>query len=97
MEYVQIIEFQTRRFDEVEALHERGLADTEGVRTTISEVVVRDRDRPDTYLVIVRFPSAEAAAVNNDLPATAAFAAGLNDVIDGPPTFRNLDLVRMDT
>ena len=96
MGFVQIIEITTSRFDEVEALHEAWLADTEGERTTVSETICRDRDRPDTYLVIVEFPSHEAAMRNNELPATEKIAAGITELADRPPTFRDLDLVRHD-
>jgi quinol monooxygenase YgiN len=96
MGFVQIIEITTSRFDEIEALHEAWLADTEGERTTLSETICRDRDRPDTYLVIVEFPSHEAAMRNNELPATEKIAAGMAELADQPPTFRDLDLVRHD-
>jgi quinol monooxygenase YgiN len=94
--YVQIIELRTRRFAEVEALHERWLAETEGERTTISETLVQDRDQPGRYLVIVEFASPEDAQTNNDLPATARFAEDLGPLLEAPPAFQNLDLVRVD-
>ncbi len=96
MGYVQIIELQTSRYDEVEALHEEWLAATDGSRTTISELVLQDREQPGRYLVVVEFASAEDAAVNNDLPATASFAERLQPLLDGPPVFSNLDVVRVD-
>lgn len=96
MGFVQIIELQTSRYDEVEALHEGWLAATEGRRTTISEMVVADRDHPGRYLVIVEFPDEAAAAVNNDLPATGEFAGKLAGLLDQPPVFSNMDVVRVD-
>ena len=45
----------------------------------------------------MRFPAYEAAMENNDLEATATFAAGLRQYLDVPPVFRNLDVVRFDT
>jgi quinol monooxygenase YgiN len=96
MGYVQIIELQTSRFAELEALHETWLAETEGVRTTLGETVARDRNRPGRYVLIVEFPSFEAAQVNNDLPATARFAEGLGPLLDEPPIFHDLDVVRVD-
>lgn len=96
MGYVQIIELQTSRFDEIDALHETWLAETEGKRTTIGEMVVRDREKPGRYLVIVEFPSYEAAQENNDLPETGRFAESLGPLLDAPPVFHNLDLVRYD-
>ena len=96
MGYVQIIELQTGRFDEVEALHEAWLADTVGTRTTKSETILADRDQPGRYLVVVEFPDEAAAAQNDALAATGRFAEQLRDLLDEPPTFRNLDLVRTD-
>ena len=96
MAYVQVIEIQTDDLARLEAAHETWLAATEGQRTVTQEWLLRDRDRPDTYLLIVEFPSAEAAAVNNDLPATAEIAASLAELATAPLTFRNLDLIRHD-
>lgn len=96
MGYVQIIELQTSRFEDIDALHETWLAETEGIRKTISEMVVKDRDNPGRYLVIVEFASLEDAAENNDLEATGRFAEGLGAFLDAPPVFHNLDLVRFD-
>ena len=96
MGFVQIIELKTSRFGELEALHEQWRADTEGTRTAVSERICQDRDNPGTYLVIVEFPSHEAAMANNDLPATKRIAEGIAALADEPPLFRNLDLVRSE-
>lgn len=96
MGYVQIIELQTSRFEEIDALHETWLAETEGVRKTISEMVVKDRDRDGRYLVIVEFADLADAEANNELAATNRFAEGLGPLLDAPPIFHNLDLVRFD-
>ena len=94
MSYFQLIEVHTDDFDGLERIHEKWVAATEGQRTTVQEWICRDRDRPDTYMLIVEFPSAEAAAVNNDLPATAEIAGAMAALATEPPTFRNLDLIR---
>lgn len=96
MSYFQIIEIRTTDYAALEAAHEEWLAATEGQRTVVQEWICRDRDRPDTYLVIVEFPSEEAAAANNDLPATSRIAEALGNLAAEPPSFRNLDLVRHD-
>ncbi len=96
MSYFQLIEVETSRYEDMERLHEAWLAETEGVRTSVQEWVCEDRDRPGTYLVIVEFPSVDAAAVNNDLAATAKIARGLAELASSPPTFRNLDMLRHD-
>lgn len=94
--YLQLIELRTDRFEDLERLHERWREETVGERTVLQEWVCRDRDRSDTYVLIVEFPSAEAAQVNNDLPATSRIAEGMAKLAQGDPTFRNLDLVRHD-
>jgi hypothetical protein len=94
--YFQLIEIHTDDYDELERQHEAWQAATEGERTVVREWILRDRDRADTYLVLVEFPSEEAAAVNNDLPATGEIAAAMAALASVPPTFRNLDLVRQD-
>lgn len=92
MAFVQIIEFETSRPDEVEALVSEWRAKTEGKRTAQRGTFTKDRDRPDTYVQIVEFPSYEDAMANSELPETATFAGKLHALCDGPPRFRNLDV-----
>ncbi len=94
MTFVQIIEFRTSRFEELDALMDDWLAKTEGVRKTTRSTQTRDRDLPDTYLQIVEFPSYEVAMANSELPETSEFAQRLAALCEGPPTFRNLDVLR---
>lgn len=96
MGFMQIIEVQTSDFDALERAHEEWLAATEGERTVEQVWVCRDRDQPDTYLVIVEFPSYEAALRNNDLPATDKIARAMAELSGAPMTFRNLDTIRRD-
>ncbi|HUR24230.1 MAG TPA: hypothetical protein VMZ73_10200 [Acidimicrobiales bacterium] len=92
MSFVQIIEYTTTREDEVEALLKETLAATEGRRTATRAMRCTDRDRPDTYINIVEFPSYEAAMKNSEMPETRAMAEQMAKLCDGPATFRNLDL-----
>jgi quinol monooxygenase YgiN len=94
--FLQIIEFTSSRVDELDALLDEWLERTQGKRTAIRGVQARDRDRdrPNTYVQIVEFPSYEAAMANSELPETAEVAARLAELCDGPPTFRNLDVAR---
>jgi hypothetical protein len=94
MKFVQLIEFKTSRYAEVNAVMDEWMAATGGRRTPTREVTGRDRDRDDVYVQVVEFPSYEAAAANNELPETAAFAEKMMSLCDGPATFRNLDVVR---
>jgi hypothetical protein len=89
---IQVIEISTTRPDEILALVEQWGAQTEGKRTAQRGTFTADRDRPDTYIQLVEFPSYEAAMANSELPETAAFAGKLAALCDGPMVFRNLDV-----
>ncbi|MCU1457927.1 MAG: hypothetical protein JWL73_2019 [Actinomycetia bacterium] len=92
MPFIQIIELTTNRVDEVAALVAGWRSATEDRRTAQRGTLTQDRDRPDTYLQIVEFPSFEDAMSNSDLPETAGFAKQLAELCDGPLIFRNLDV-----
>ncbi len=95
MEFVQIVEFSTSKIDEVQsALAEyRDKRTAAGAEMPLQVLECQDRDRANTFVAIVRFSSAEKAMENSDHPDTAAMAQHLMTLCDGPPTFRNLDLV----
>ena len=92
MAFVQIIELETTRPDDVEALVSEWRAKTEGARKAHRGTFTKDRDRPNTYVQIVEFPSYEDAMANSELPETASFAEKLRTLCDGPLLFRNLDV-----
>jgi hypothetical protein len=95
--FVQIIEFQTSRIDEIEALS-RPVGVEGGPALTVRRLTATaDRDRPGTYLTIVEFESYESAMENSNRPETAEFAAKLAQLCDGPPIFRNLDVKWSET
>jgi hypothetical protein len=96
MTFIQLIEATTTRRDEMEALAESWRSSTEGRRTARRSTVTRDRDEADTYILIVEFPSYEDAMANSALPETADFAERLAELSDLAPTFRNLDVERVD-
>ena len=97
--FVQIIEYTTSRADEMRALNAEWRERHPDMGPT-RILVGADRDRPNTYLSIVEFASYEDAMRNNDDPLTAQFAEQMQALADGPPIFRNLDVVmteiRMD-
>jgi hypothetical protein len=93
MAFVQIVAFRTSKIDEVQALEDKWEADTEGTRTARRSVLCRDRNDPQRYAAVVFFDSYESAMENNNLPATAEFAKRLADVVDGEPTFTDLEVI----
>jgi len=94
MAFIQIIEYKTRRTDELDAALDAWLEKTKGKRAASRGSQCRDRDAADTYVQIIEFPSYDAAMANSNLPETGEFAAQLAKLCDGPPTFRNLDVLR---
>ncbi|MDD7964377.1 DUF1059 domain-containing protein [Actinomycetospora lemnae] len=91
--FVQVLEFRTtepERFDELVAGWVEAIG---GERTAQWYVLGADRESPGTYVEVVGFPDHEAAMRNSDHPATVQFAAKLGDLCEGPPTFRDLDVV----
>jgi hypothetical protein len=93
--FVQIIQYKTSKYDEMQKLIDKFREDTAGKRTTTRGMACRDRDNAGTFMNIVEFPSYEAAMKNNELPETAALAQEMQKLADGQPTFYNLDLERV--
>ncbi len=92
MGFIQIIEIETTRPDEVETLVSEWRAKTAGKRTAQRGTFTRDRDRPNTYVQIVEFPSYEDAMANSKLPETGSLSEKIRELCDGPMGFRNLDV-----
>ncbi len=96
MAFVQIIEFTTSRLADVEAVMDDWTAKTKGKRKAQRGLLTADRDQSNRYVQIIEFPSYEEAMENSDLPETAEAAAKLLELCEGPPTFRNLDVRRVE-
>jgi quinol monooxygenase YgiN len=93
MAFAQLVEYHTSHLEELQALEKEWRAQTEGIRPDSVGYVASDRDRPDTYVVFVRWESYADAQRNNDLPATREIAERIADLCDEPPIFRNLDVI----
>jgi hypothetical protein len=95
--FIQIIEYRTSKPDEVnQTMNE--WSEAAGAKTkAVRSATTQDRDAQGTYLQIVEFPSYEQAMRNSDMPETQSFSDRFAKLCDGPPTFRNLDVVREDT
>lgn len=94
MKFIQLIEFKTGDIDAFDRMVDEWLEQSAAFRTTTKATQTRDRDNDRTYIQIVEFPSYEAAMENSERPETAEFASRLAKLCDGPPTFRNLDVIR---
>ena len=93
MAFVQIIDYRTSKADEMEKLGQEWEQRAGSEGTARRRVLVSDRDNPGRYLNIVFFDSYEEAMKNSDHPVTQEFAAKMAALVDGAPTFVNLDVV----
>jgi hypothetical protein len=93
MAFVQIIEFQTSKFDEMNKLGDRWEEAAGQGRTARRRILCQDRDQPGRYFNLVFFDSYESAMENSNQPATQEFAEKMMALADGPPTFYNLDVL----
>lgn len=93
MGFVQVIEFTTGNIDGVRAVGQEWEAASTGKRKATRRTIAEDRDRPGTYLIMVEFPSYEAAMENSKLPETQEFSGRMMAAAGSEATFRNLDVV----
>jgi hypothetical protein len=94
MTFVQIIEYETTRAQEVDQLFADWLSATEGKRTATHELHAQDRDNTSHFVDIVEFPSYEEAMRNNDLPETRSVAERMRSLCTSEPRFVNLEVLR---
>ena len=97
MEFIQILEFRTSKFEKIQALDAEWRTATEGKRTLQRSLVCRDRNDANRYLVLAFFDSPESAAVNSALPATGEFASQVNAIVDAPIAFQDFDVIEDQT
>ncbi|MFI5795512.1 hypothetical protein [Streptomyces sp. NPDC051677] len=91
--FVQIIDFETDRIDEMRALAEEGEQRFTGrADGPTRRLVLKDRSRPNHYLVVIEFDSYEEAMRNNDDPETGKFAEQMAALCTRPPTFTDCDV-----
>ncbi|MER7460520.1 hypothetical protein [Micromonospora sp. NPDC126480] len=95
MPFVQIIEYDTDRPDEVRALSEewgqQQLANAPA-RITLAE----DRERPGHIVIVAEFDSYEQAMAHSDQPETGAYAERMRRLARAEPRFVNLDVAQRE-
>ena len=93
MGFVQIIEYKTSKFDEMQQIGDEWEAAAAADSKARRRVLCQDRDDPDKYVNIVFFDSYEEAMENSSLAVTQEFAQKMMALADGPPAFHNLDII----
>lgn len=94
MTFVQVLDFETSKYDELSRLIDTWLEKSQGHRTAVRSLTGRDRENPQHYTTMVEFPSYEDAMMNSKLPATEEMAGKFRELCDRGPEFRNLDVIR---
>jgi quinol monooxygenase YgiN len=95
--FVQIMEIETSRIEEVEALSKKMQEERGDALLASRTTVTQDRDRAGRYFIIVEFDSYEQAMKNSNDPVTSKFAQQMGALLDGPPRFYNLDVRMVQT
>ena len=90
--FVQLIEFDTDRIAEWDAIVDRWVAAIGAQRAARWSVLGADRDRPGRHVAVVEFPGYAEAMANSGHLATAAFLKELQSICTSEPQFRNLDV-----
>ena len=90
--FVQIMEFETLRIDEVEALSKKMQLERGDALLASKATITEDRDRPGHYFVIVELDSYEEAMRNSNDPVTGKYAEQMSALLTGPPIFHNFDV-----
>lgn len=90
MPFIQVVEYETDRPDEVRKLGEQWMREipAEGpTRATLAE----DRDKPGHFVMVAEFPSYEQAMAHSKLPQTSKYAEKMQKLARGKPRFVNLE------
>ena len=95
--FVQLIEFDTDRIAEWDAIADRWATAIGAQRTVRWTILSADRDRAGHYVAVVEFPGYGEAMANSGHPATAAFLKELQAICTSEPQFRNLDVRSVPT
>ncbi|WP_405711891.1 ester cyclase [Streptomyces xanthophaeus] len=94
MTFVQVIDYETMRFDEMNALIDRWAEQSSGKRTATHTMIGQDREARNHYVDMVEFASYEDAMRNSQLPETDRMFQEMVALCEGMPKFMNLDVVR---
>lgn len=90
--FVQMVEMSTSRMDEMQKFNEEW-RERHPDRLFDWSIVAQDRDQPGKYVAIVHFANYDVAMQNSADPRTAEYAAKMQELSDGPVTFKNFDVV----
>jgi hypothetical protein len=92
--FVQIMEFDTKKPEEIMALMDEWRSGTMNRNMVTQDMMGRCQDRPNHYVAIMHFPSEKEAQRNNKMEETERFAKRMAELCDGPIVFGDYDMIR---
>ena len=92
MDYIQIVEYQSTNIDAIRDLARDRRYD-HGDARPMSILILKDRDRPDTYATMLRFSSYEDAMRHSEAASTHELLEQLAPYMTGERRFYNLDVI----
>ncbi|NGN68718.1 hypothetical protein G5C51_33110 [Streptomyces sp. A7024] len=93
MEFIQIIDYETDKPEQMQALADQFRKEREGQSGGPARItVVQDRNNRKRHLTIAEFDSYEEAQRNNDRPETQKFAEQMMALCTKPAVFIDCDL-----
>lgn len=94
MKFVQIIEFETERLEEMQqVLQEAGQRNAGKAGGPTHRMFLKDRDKPNRYVAVLEFESYDEAMSNSDDPETGKLAEQLGALCIGERVYTNLDVL----
>jgi hypothetical protein len=94
--FIQLIEYWTDRFDEVDSLLTDWITDSQGQRTATRTRIGQDRHDPQHYIEVLEFNSVEDGELNSQLPVTDTVHQRFVPPCSRGPFFTDL-LIHRDT
>ncbi|MDH6223542.1 MULTISPECIES: hypothetical protein [Streptomyces] len=95
MKFVQIIDFETERIDEVREMmraYEEQARSQGRANSPTARMLLKDRADANRYLAVVEFDSHESAMANSDAPETDELARRLSELMTRPPVYTDCDV-----
>jgi hypothetical protein len=93
MAFIQVMTYRTEHREEMDALVERWMEDTEDVRRARKRLVLKHRDEANHYMEIIFFDSYEDAMHNSTLPATQELSSAFGPLTVDGFQYANFDVV----
>lgn len=94
MKFVQIIDFETERLEDMQQLlQEAGQRNAGKAGGPTHRMLLKDRDKPNRYVAVLEFESHDEAMRNNDDPETGKLAEQLGALCIGERVYTNLDVL----